>query len=131
MLYRAGYKYQLAADEYFYTSFRPVNTIRAPRITLYTDGAMIVNEGYSWDGATGIPDLRTNMRASCGHDALYQLMRLKKLDWKEYGKADDDFAKWMREAGAWSITVNTLRWGLQQMAGTFAKPENRREIYTV
>ena len=131
MLYRSGYKYQLAAHEYFNTSFRNGSVIRAPRITLYQDGTMVVGEGFSWDGATGVIDRKSNIRASCGHDALYQLMRLGKLDWKDYNLADDDYAKWLKEAGAWALTVKIDRWGLRQMQGHFAKPKNRKEIYKV
>jgi hypothetical protein len=131
MVYRDGYKYQLAAAELFKTSFRPANTIRAERIALSPDGTMIVSSGFCWDGASGIVDRKTNIRASCGHDALYQLMRRGHLDHNEWLKADDDFCRWLEEAGAWSITVSLDRWGLRQMGGKYARPEHKKQVYIV
>lgn len=131
MFFRDGYKYQLAATELFKTSFRPIKEIRIPRITLYCDGIMIVGEGYAWDGATGIVDRKTNIRASCGHDALYQLMRMERLPYSLWGKADDDFCKWLKNAGAWGVTISLDRWGLRQMKGKYANPKHRKTIHHV
>ena len=44
-------------------------------IDLSTGGLLKINTGYSWNGATGIPDTQANMLAALVHDALYQLMR--------------------------------------------------------
>lgn len=131
MLFRDGYKYQLAAPELFQTSFRPKRKIKAPRLMLDTDGILIVSEGYAWDGASGIVDRKTNLRASCGHDALYQLMRLGKLPYKEWAKADHDFCRWLALAGAWPVTVNLDRWGLRKMRGKYAHPSQRKRILKV
>ena len=131
MRYRDGYNYQLARNEVFETSFRPRFEVSVERISLGADGTMIVNSGYAWDGASGIIDTKTNLRASCGHDALYQLMRMEKLDFNEHHKADDDFCKWLKEDGAWQITINMAGWALGRMRGKYAKPRNRKKIYTV
>jgi len=129
MLYRDGYKYQLAAHEYFQTSFTPATKISVPRITLYPDGVMLVHEGYAWDGASGIVDRKTNLRASCGHDALYQLMRMEVLPYSEWAKADADFCRWLAEAGAYALTIKIDRYGLSLFKGKYARPENRKKIF--
>ncbi len=48
------------------------------------NGALTIDEGYAWDGASGpMPDIPSVMRGSLVHDALYQLMREKLLDYKK------------------------------------------------
>jgi len=131
MKYRSGYKYQLAQDEAFKTSFRPREEIRTARILLKPSGLMIISEGYCWDGASGIVDRSTNLKASLGHDALYQLMRMDRLDYQKWKTADDDFCKWLRKAGAWGITAKLDGWGLRLMRGKFARPEHRKEVHCV
>lgn len=129
MKYRNGYKYQLAIPEIFQTSFRPSHIIRSERITLLTTGSMTVHSGYAWDGASGIVDRDTNLRASLGHDALYQLMREGGLDYKEWAKADEDFCIWLKQAGAWDWTVSIDRYGLSLFKGKFAHPKERKKIF--
>ena len=34
--------------------------------------SITVGAGYSWDGNTGVPDLRGTLHGSCLHDAIYQ-----------------------------------------------------------
>lgn len=131
MFYKDGYHYQLAANESFKTSFKPEKTISSKRITLYTDGTMIVKEGYAWDGASGIIDRKTNLKASCGHDALYQLMRERLLNHHDWAKADEDFCRWLKEAGAWSMTVSIDRSGLKLFGGKYAHPKNIKKIHMV
>lgn len=131
MLFRDGYKYQLAAPELFETSFRPDEQIRVARITIDPNGVMIVADGYAWDGASGVVDRKTNLRASCGHDALYQLMRMGKLPYSEWQKADDDYCHWLKSSGAWNVTISLDRWGLQKMKGKYAHPKHRKKILSV
>jgi len=57
------------------------------------NGDLTVAKYYSWDGASGVPDNPDNMRASCLHDALYQLMRLGLLDRKYKDVADQLFRR--------------------------------------
>jgi len=75
MKYRAGYKYQICADEEFRTCLYGQN-ITTDYIDLYANGVMIVRKGYAWDGASGPTwDSKNSMRGSLFHDAGYQLMR--------------------------------------------------------
>ena len=132
MQYRKGYKYQLANDEEFSTSFRLAETIYTPRIILYSNGKLVVREAYAWDGTSGpVIDRKTNMRGSCAHDALYQLMRMQLIPYKLWRMADKDFAKWIKEDGAWEITIKVDLIGLRLARGKAALPKNRKKLYEV
>ena len=76
------YKYCLLQDVCVDTKIIPDTplTVTDPiNLSTYTNlstgGLLKINKGYSWDGATGIPDTEANMFAALVHDALYQLMR--------------------------------------------------------
>ena len=74
--YRAGYKYQLAADYAVVVSFCPRETIATDFIVLSSAGRLTIKRGYAWDGPSGPAiDTKNFMRGSLVHDALYQLMR--------------------------------------------------------
>ena len=78
--YRSGYKYQLATSYSMPITIKPKKEIKTKFIELDTTGKLTIKEGYAWDGPSGpVVDTKENMRASLVHDALYQLMRLKKL----------------------------------------------------
>ncbi len=78
------YKYQLIND---YLIDIPIYggdsglAIVTPYIQLDVDGNLWIRKGYCWDGPSG-PTLDTLnfMRGSLIHDALYQLIRVGKLD---------------------------------------------------
>lgn len=76
------YRYRLV-DEYVYEQklILPKTNIVTPFIKLDVDGKITLAKGYAWDGASGpVISQKVVARASLLHDALYQLMRLKKLD---------------------------------------------------
>ena len=131
MKYRKGYKYQLAEDEVFQTSFSPIAPIITKRIHLLCNGELRVLEGYAWDGTSGpVFDRETNQRASAGHDALYELMRKGKLPHVLWRKADVHFAIWQKEDGAWPMTI-TVDWiGLSIAGGKAALPCNRKKVHS-
>lgn len=132
MKYRKGYKYQLAADEFYQTSFRPPKDIVTVRIELSTDGIMRIKEGYASDGPSGPTiDRKTNMRAGIGHDGEYQLMRMGLLPCEDWKTADEDYGQWMVDGGAWEITARMNMRGLGFAKGKWAKPENRKKVYEV
>lgn len=80
-----GYKYKLEEDYGIEVPVLSAYEIHHPYIELQY-GIMVIKRGYCWDGATGVPDNRDNMRGSLVHDALYQLMRLGLIDrsYKDY-----------------------------------------------
>lgn len=82
-------------------------------IELDRNGVMTLSAGYAWDGASGIAiNTKNSLRASCGHDALYQLIRLGLLPRTKRLQADSDLRKWLIEdgmlelrAGIWFLAV--------------------------
>lgn len=130
MKYRKGYKYQLAENEVFQTPIRPARDIMTTRIWLTTEGTLTVLEGYAWDGTSGpVVDRKTNQRGSCAHDALYQLMRMKRLPHYWWMAADQVFDKCLEEDGAWPLTRKIDMIGLRLAGGRAALPENRKTVH--
>lgn len=130
MRYRKDYKYQLVGNETFQTSFRIPECVLAPRISLHCDGTLVVHDGYAWDGTSGpVIDRKTNQRASLGHDALYQLMRMGLLSHHLWRVADKDFATWLKEDGAWAWVIKADLLGLRIAGGRAALPKNRKKVY--
>lgn len=130
MKYRKGYKYQLAEDEVIQTALRPEKDIFTKRIELTRKGQLTVREGYSWDGASGpCIDRKTNMQASCAHDALYQLMRMDRLRFKFWRQADKEYARIMREHGEWPWVIKINLKGLSAVKGKHARPDMRKKVY--
>lgn len=82
-------------------------------IELDRNGVMTLSADYAWDGASGIAiNTENSVRASCGHDALYQLIRLGLLPRTKRLQADSDLRKWLIEdgmlelrAGIWFLAV--------------------------
>lgn len=130
---RKGYKYQLAYTKTWQTRFRPQEIIASDsgRIWLMPNGELTIKEGYACDGPSGPTiDRDENVYAAFGHDALCQLMREKHLPWEKYPIADKDYATWLKLCGAWAITVKINLIGLSFMRGSYAKPKNRKHVYS-
>lgn len=130
MKYRGGYKYQLAEHDTFQTEIRPVRDIVTARIWLTSEGVLTVREGYAWDGTSGpVLDRKTNQRGSLAHDALYQLMRMERLPHFLWRDADREFAKILKQDGAWRLTRQIDMAGLKLAHGRAALPKNRKKVY--
>ena len=107
MKYRSGYKYQLARAFDVQTSIIPPTVLVSEFMVMDRNGLLIVNAGYAWDGATCFPDMKSIMRGSLIHDALYQLMRegLLPSHWKDSADEElrracvhDGMSKWLAQA---------------------------------
>lgn len=122
LVYARGYKYQTrAAFALLIPELR--GAVAAPVRTDWLEsdpeGTLRIRAGYAWDGASGPTwDSKSSMRASCVHDALYQLMRLGLLsrEWREV--ADRVFRRLCQEDGMWSIRAQI--W--YDMVRVFANP---------
>ncbi len=82
------WKYQLTTYYYHKTNIRPERDIHTKYISLHTSGVLTINKGYAWDGATGGFDTKNFMRGSLVHDALCQLIHLKRLPRSDREAAD-------------------------------------------
>jgi len=104
MKYCAGYKYRLAEDYAVQTAIRPPADIITPFITLTASGLLTLRAGYASDGPSGPTiDTKNFIRGAFGHDALYQLMRMRLLDCGWRPTADQELDRWCKEDGMWGI----------------------------
>ena len=102
--YREGYKYVLHETYSVQTSIRPPADIITPFITLTASGLLILRAGYASDGPSGPTiDTKNFIRGAFGHDALYQLMRMRLLDCGWRPAADRDLDRGCKEDGMWGI----------------------------
>ena len=131
ILYRSGYKYQLANGYRNKISVWPEANIKTEFIDLDTDGNLLIRKGYAWDGPSGpVKDTHDNQRGSLEHDALYQLMREDELD-MEFNReaADKQFIYTCKVDGVGCIR----RWldyrGLRRFAAFAADPDNKKVIH--
>ena len=112
---RGKYKYVLAVPYEYETDYAGTDGGN-PFVRLHPDGRLAIAQEYAWDGPSG-PAIDTNnfMRGSLVHDALYQLMRERVLDYKsDREHADRILRDIVREDGmsrlrAWWV-YRSLRW---------------------
>jgi len=130
--YRKGFKYQLAEAMELQTCFTPKIDLISDFVILRTTGELDLLKGFAWDGPSGpVLDRGENMIASAGHDALYRLMRKWLLPHTEWKKADQCYGGWLKDGGAWPITIKINMMGLAIAKGAAASPANQAKIYEV
>ncbi len=128
--YRAGYKYQLAEDYQIVTSIKPPADVVTVFINLDKNGYLEIKSGYAWDGTSGpVVDTTNNLRASLVHDALYQLMRKRKISAKEHkDRADRLFRKICKEDGVLSPLAQIYYEALKKLGKPSTDPKNAKKI---
>ena len=128
--YRAGYKYQLAENHHTLVNIFPAETIKSEFITLDVTGKLTIKAGYAWDGPSGPTlDSRSSMRGSLVHDAIYQLLREKKLPAFYRKEADEELYRRLREDGMWGWRAWLWRREVNKFAGAAADPNHRKVVY--
>jgi hypothetical protein len=128
---KCGGSYQLVEPYSVATDLRPVAPIKVPRLMLDAYGRLTIEAGYCWDGTSGpVIDRKTNMRAGCVHDALYELMRRQAIDYNRWREADAIFARILYEDGAWGFIIRLDMAGLKLANGKYAKPKQRKIRHT-
>ena len=130
ILYRSGYKYQLATAYRIKIRIRPKKDVDTEFVKLKKSGDLTVVRGYAWDGPSGpVIDTRQNMRASLVHDALYQLMRHKELSARTHkDKADRLFKKMCIEDGIPRVTAHIYYLGLKLGGKPATDPKNKKKV---
>lgn len=127
--YKRGYKYQLVKRTRIQLPWKPARVARilgpedVPMATLTTEGWLVIESLYAWDGPSG-PAIDTNdfMGASLVHDVLYQMIRLGQLpgSWRKF--ADEILYRACLGAGMWKIRAAWCYWGVREGAGWAARP---------
>ncbi len=130
--YRSGYKHQLATEYPITIPIKPKADIDTKFIKLTKTGLLTIIEGYAWDGPSGpVPDTKRNLRASLIHDALYQLMRNRKLTAKAHkDKADKLFKKMCIQDGVERNIAHAYYLGLKVAGKPATDPKNAKKIRT-
>ncbi len=130
ILYRCGYKYQLAKKYQISTSFQPQQAILTEFIDLTLDGILTIKSGYAWDGVSGpVYDSEHNMRASLVHDALYQLIRAGALaDKSDRKKADQLFKKLCIEDGVLPFFARTYYRVLRRFGKKASQAQSQKRL---
>lgn len=134
MKYTKGYKYQLSEGQkiVWQTDFRPLEDIVTKHVVLQTNGILSILEGFAWDGVSGpVVDRDSNNLGGAVHDALYYLMRHGYLDCAEWKLADLEFAKALKQCGAWDITISIDMLGLKAARGKHANPKSKKAIHEI
>lgn len=130
--YKKGYKYQLFEAYEIETSFRGQSDIASvgKYVTLSKDGHLKIKKGYAWDGPSGPAiDTKNFMRGSLVHDAIYQLMRERKLSKDVYRYQADKLLKQIcKEDGMSSIRAWWVCRGVRRFAKSAASHSNRRSV---
>ena len=130
MLYRSGYKYQLAETITFKTRVYPAHDIVSEFIHLYTDGTLILFSGYAWDGPSGPTiDTKSSMRGALVHDALYQLIREGKLPESCRRLADQELRRYLIKDGMIKCRANIWYISVRNCAGPCADPKHKKKVH--
>lgn len=125
--YEGNWKYQLAFNTEFKTSFRPSKAIVTKYIRLYKNGTLVILAGYAWDGPSGPTwDTKTAMRGSLLHDALFQLIRMGLLPEASWKQANTEFGKVLEEDGMWWLRRKNWIFQLNNFGKSASMPKNRR-----
>lgn len=127
--YKAGYKYQLVEDFGISTRICPGVVADTGYITLLPSGKLVIKSGYAWNGASGPTfDTKSSMRGSLVHDALYQLIRLGKLEpcWRK--DIDRLFEKICKEDGMWSVRAALWERAVRWFGGSSVRPSSEPQI---
>lgn len=94
--------FNLIKDYRVHVEIRPPHAVatRSGYVHLNPEGWLTIHAGYWWDGASK-PAIQTKntMRPSLIHDALYGLLRQRKLKSKDRADADDAFYEALLEDG--------------------------------
>jgi len=134
--YSKGYKYQLQDDYIINLSelsgvVREGVSVAGPFLALYPAGALVIQQGYAWDGCSGpTVDTKNNMRGGLVHDALFQLMRQGVLTIAFFPIANRIFHRILREDGMSRFRAWLYYRGVKtRFAKQSALPKNKKKIY--
>lgn len=117
---------QLAQPFVFKLPLAPGYAGRGDFISFTADGWVTCEKGFTWNGASG-PTLDTldTVCASCGHDAMYQLIEQLLLPYKGYKNlADQWFYLRLRADGMPDFRAYYWFQGVQKFGRPIPPPDN-------
>lgn len=122
------YKYQLVQDYNFDIAqgynLKQKHNVDTDFIALTTAGQLTIKNCYAWDGPSGPTiDTKSFMRGSLVHDALYQLMRSKDLDYVTQREAADDLLRDIcKDDGMWRFRAWYVHQAVRKFGEGAARP---------
>ena len=120
---RRRYKYNLHADCEYQADIKVEEPCDLGFVKITEEGLLTVSKGYAWDGPSGPTiDTKNFMRGSLVHDALYQLIREKKIDEDQRKRADEILREICLEDGMSKIRAWWVFWGVYLFGSGAAKP---------
>lgn len=123
VFYKKGFKYQLSRPCVLASSVCPPENIITDFYEILSDGTLIGQTGYAYDGPSGPTiDSKSAMRPALGHDIVYQAMREGLLPWSYKKAIDDDFYRWLREDGMWKFRAKIWHKAVTKRGGK--EPDN-------
>lgn len=130
--YTTGYKYRLDKTWEYWTGMTGCaamiedNCGGMPWVCLQQDGVLRIREGYCWDGASGPTwdkPASAAIPASLAHDALYQLMRARKLGLDQRENADNVLYNLAVAGGMWRWRALLWRRAVRKFGLGSARPQ--------
>ena len=111
-----NYTFHLRGERFF------VSKVRFPN-SENVEYWLTIKKGYAWDGATGVPDVKSIIKPSCIHDCFFQMMREGLL----YPSAFKEINKKMRndclDSGMNSFFAWTVEKGINALGKKYIKSE--------
>ena len=128
--YKQGYLYQLATDLQLQIALVPEQNIDSKYISLTNSGYLTIKAGYAWDGASGPAiDTANFMRGSLVHDALYQLMRMGKLNGNKHRKtADLELKNICQKDGMSAVRAWWVYTAVRSFGKDSARPSSKKRL---
>ena len=127
--YKPGYKYQLHEDYNHQVKIYPDVQAKTDYIHLSVTGTLTLKKGYAWDGPSGPAiDTPNFMRGSLVHDALYQLLRMDRIDSKWKKEADMELKKICIQDGMSKIRAWAAYCGVRAFGWPATLPENVKPV---
>ena len=127
--YRSGYKYQLHATYSIHVDIFPKEDKHTYYIDLSKEGLLTIRESYAWDGPSGPTiDTKSFLRGSLVHDALYQLIRMGRLEKSDRKQADKELYKICRKSGMSIVRAWYVYGMLRAFARSAVSKRKRKEV---
>jgi hypothetical protein len=121
---RTKYKYNLHEDYEYKADINIKEACDLGFVKIKEDGLLTIRKKYAWDGPSGPTiDTKNFMRGSLVHDALYQLIREKKIDQDQRRRADEILREICLEDGMSKIRAWWVFWGVYLFGDGAAKPD--------
>jgi hypothetical protein len=129
IFFRDGYRYQLVESYQMEIPVHPEEDIITEWLLLNRKGFLSIMRGYAWDGPSGpMPDFSNAMRGSLVHDALYQLIRIGRLDATYRDTADKLLRTICLEDGMSHPFAELVYQGVHLFGNPYADPASEKPV---